>query len=125
MDQGKIVEAEEIFRKLVIKELPTYEVREENDYDEIQYTDGILDFNRYDFILKQDKNFYSLEGKRTKNTTLWSKIKAEINKDDFSITKLEFYKEIDGKEKLVKSIIYENISFNNNFDEKEFVFKEE
>jgi len=120
LNQGRVVEAEEMFRKFIITELPTHEVREVESYDEIQYINDILDFNQYNFILKQNKNFYFLEGKKMKNTALWGKIKAEINKDDFSVTKLEFYKEIDGKEKLVKSIIYEKISFNNNFDEKEF-----
>jgi len=95
--QGKVNDAEEMFkRNLKINRLPTYEVKEGNSYDEMQYIDEILDFNQYNFILKQNKNFYFLEGKKMKNTALWNKIKAEINKDDFSVTKLEFYKEIDG-----------------------------
>jgi len=125
LNQWKVNDAEEMFRKSIIKELPTYEVKERNRYDEIQYIKDILDFNQYTFILKQNRNFYFLEGKKMKDTALWSKIKAEINKDELSVTKLEFYKEADGKEKLVKSIIYENISFNNNFEEKEFSFIEE
>jgi len=124
--QGKFNDAEEMFkRNLKINKLPTYEVKEENRYDEIQYINDFLDFNKYNFILKQNKSFYFLEGKKMKNTALWSKIKAEINKGDFSVTKLEFYEEVDGKEKLVKSIIYEYISFNNNFDDKEFAIIEE
>jgi len=125
LKQGKFNDAEEMFkRNLKINRLPTYEVKEEDSYDEIQYIDDILDFNQYNFILKQNKNFYLLEGKKMKNTALWSKIKAEINKEDFSITKLEFYKGVDGKEKLMKSIIYENISFDNDFDDKEFAIIE-
>jgi len=126
LNQRKVNDAEEMFkRSLNITGLPSYESKPITGYDEIQYINDILNFNIYDFDLKQDNDFYFLEGIKIKDTALWSRIKAEISKDAFSVTKLEFYKEVDGKEKLMKSIIYEDISFNNNFDEKEFAIIEE
>lgn len=124
--QGNIQDYNYTLNKFKVdKETSKFEIREDVSYDEIQHISEILDFNQHNFILKQNKNFYFLEGKKMKNTALWSKIKAEINKNDFSITKLEWYNEIDGKEKIIESIIYENISFDNNLDEKEFAIIEE
>ena len=126
--QGRFEEAEELFEKAMIdeeyKKRSTFEVIQDTRYDEIQYIDDILDISSFNFNLEQDENYYILEGKKSKSTVLWSKIKAEINKEDHSIAKLEFYNEIDGMEKLTKTIIYENISFNNNLSDEEFILTE-
>ena len=126
--QGKFEEAEEMFRKATIdeeyEEESTFEVIQDTRYDELQYMGEILDINAFRFSLEQNKEQYILEGKKSRSTALWSKIKAEINKKDYSITKLEFYNEIDDVEILTKTMVYENISFNNNFSDEDFILTE-
>ena len=94
-------------------------------YDEIQYIPDILDLGTFSFNLEEDKNHYILEGRKGRNSALWSKIKVEVNKEDYSIAKLEFYNEIEGVETLTRTIVYENISFNNNLSDDEFIVREE
>ena len=69
-------------------------------------------------------NFYIVEGEtakeRLKHDSLWSKIKIWINKEDYSIAKLEFYDESGNRDVLFVTIIYEEISFNNNFSDEYF-----
>ena len=98
--------------------------------DEVQQIDKILDIYARDFkVRKEDSNFYIIEGKEAKGrleySLPWSKIKAWINKEDYSIAKLEFYSQVGGREGLFITIIYEDISFNNNFSDDNFRLKGE
>ena len=129
--QGRVEEAEEMFKgvikhyeKLGKESEPIYEVKQDSRYDELQYVDDILNINFFEFSLEQNKTHYILEGKKLRSNALWSKVKAEINKEDYSIAKLEFYNEINGADMLTKAIIYENISFNNNFSDEDFMIVE-
>ena len=129
-EQGRVEEAEEMFKEVMIDEgvaeelEPTYEIKQEVRYGELQRIADILNFNDFRFSLEQDKDYYILEGKKSKSTALFSKIKAEINKEDYSIARLEFYNELGRVERLAKTIIYENISFNNGFSDEDFMIAE-
>ena len=109
--------------KIIIDE--TVKPVTEEYIDEVQIMDKILDIYARDFKVRRvDDEFYIIEGKeakeRLKSSLPWSKIKAWIHKEDPSIKKLEFYNQVNGREVLVITIIYEDISFNNNFSDENF-----
>ena len=94
--------------------------------DGVQFIDKLLDIYSLNFKVKDIyDNFYIIEGKeakeRLKYSLPWSKVRVWINREDYSIAKLEFYHKVDRKDVLFITLLYEDISFNNNFSDEEFM----
>ena len=98
--------------------------------DEVQIMGDILDIYVRNFQVKSvSDNFYVVEGKeakeKLKSSLSWSKIKAWINKDDYSVWKIEFYGKVDKRDILFLTVIYEDMSFDNNLSDEEFMLVKE
>lgn len=95
--------------------------------DEVQIMGDILNIYIRNFKLVDIKgDFYIVEGKIAKDRLMRdlpvpSKIKAWINKEDYSVAKLEYYGGLENRYLLRVTIIYEEISFNNNFSDGHFI----
>ena len=76
-------------------------------------------------LIDIEDKFYIVEGKTARNRLMhdapWSKIKIWINKEDYTVAKLDFYGESGKSDVLITTIIYEEISFNNNFSDEHFI----
>ena len=94
--------------------------------DEVQIMGDILNIYERNFQVKSvSDNFYVVEGKeakeKLKSSLSWSKIKAWINKEDYSVSKIEFYGKVGKRDFLFVTIIYEDINFDNNFSDENFM----
>jgi len=97
--------------------------------DDVQNMDEILNIYARNFKLIDIKNdFYIVEGKTAKDRLMhgapWSKIKMWINKEDYSAGKIELYSESENRGALFITIMYEEISFNNNLSDEHFSLEE-
>jgi len=93
--------------------------------DDVQNMGEILNIYAMNFRLIDIKdNFYIVESKAAKDRLMhdapWSKIKIWVNKGDYSVAKLDFYGESGNRDVLITTIIYEDVSFNNNFSDEHF-----
>ena len=113
--------------KIIIDEI----VKPADEYvDEVQIMGDILNIYERNFQVKSvSDNFYVVEGKeakeKLKSSLSWSKIKAWINKDDYSVWKIEFYGKVDKRDILFLTVIYEDMSFDNNLSDEEFMLVKE
>ena len=94
--------------------------------DDVQNMGEILNIYTKNFkLIDIEDKFYIVEGKTARNRLMhdapWSKIKIWINKEDYTVAKLDFYGESGKSDVLITTIIYEEISFNNNFSDEHFI----
>jgi len=98
--------------------------------DDVQNMGEILNIYARNFKLIDIRdNFYIIEGKTARDRLMhdapWSKIKIWIDKEDYTVGKIEFYGKSGKRDVLFITIIYEEISFNNNFSDEHFRLEEE
>jgi len=96
------------------------------DIHDVQNMGEILNIYARNFkLIDIEDNFYVVEGKTAKDRLTrdveWNKIKAWINKEEHTVGKIEFYDESGNRDFLFVTIIYEDISFNNNFSDEHFI----
>jgi len=94
--------------------------------DDVQNMGEILNIYARNFRLIDIKDkFYIVEGKTARDRLMydvpWSRIKIWINKEDYTVGKIEFYDESGRRDVLFVTIIYEEVSFNNNFSDEHFI----
>ena len=89
--------------------------------DYIQWVYNILDLYALNFkIESEENNHYIIRGIEAKDRVdnfLWSSIRVWVNKDDYTIWKLNLYQERNGMEYLAQEYIYEDVSFDELSDE--------